>query len=598
MFLMKGHGTHAVKSEDMEAYGDNKVMSAEAACGFSYGTYPDKPKTGDFHYHFDSAPDVDPDGKKMTAALDALAEATIQHDPKDKENSSIPPVFTYMGQFIDHDITANTDRETEISKIDVDVVTPLKRDAVVKGLGNLRFASLNLDSVYGDNPEQGDIAKMLQKRLRWHRDPAKLEGGADNELTHLPDINPDHFNDPRRAAFAQDANRDLLRFGHASKRADFDIELLRKGSKEIRELFFADADTDAKKLIVQRAIIGDARNDENLAVAQFHLSIQRLHNELVDNAPDSIPSEDRDAVFEWAKKTTRWIYQWLVVNAYLPAVCDPDVLEQVKREGPRLYDALIKAHPASEPDLMPMPLEFSVSAFRFGHSMARESYDWNRIFGRRPDGSEERARFDLLFLFTGSGGLANQPRLPANWPIAWDRFVHPVPAAMPDRSARKIDTHLNLDLGKMANESPGDSGVMRHLAKRNLRRGYRLNIPSAQGCLNALAADFNINLPRLSKADLLSGHTGDAVKQGGFETATPLWFYVLKEAEHLSDGNRLGPLGSLLVADTLIGLIHKSPDSFVNAAPGGHSWKPQDTVKPNGVKITDVPSMMAAAGLL
>lgn len=594
MFLMKGHGTHAVKSEDMAAYGNGKVMSAEAACGFSYGTYPATPKTGDFRYHFPNAPDVDPDGAKMTAALDALAEATIQHAPEDKENSSIPPIFTYMGQFIDHDITANTDRESAISKIDINVVTPLDRETISNGLGNLRFASLNLDSVYGDNPEQGDISKMLQRTLRWHGDRAKLEGGLDNERTHYPKFSPSQAADTGRAEFAKDANRDLLRLGHASTHEDFDLELLKQAPEEIRDMFF----DDAGDLIGQRAIIGDARNDENLAIAQFHLSIQRLHNELVDNAPDSIPSHDRDAVFEWAQKMTRWIYQWLVVNVYLPAICDPDVLEQVKQDGPKLYDALIAANPPSEPDLMPMPLEFSVSAFRFGHSMARESYDWNRIFGRRPDGTEGRADFNLLFKFTGKGGMFGSRRLPASWPIAWDRFVHPVSAAMPDRAARKIDTHLNLDLGQMANEGQGDSGVMRHLAKRNLRRGYRLNIPSAQGCLDALMADHNIDLPRLSEAELFSGHTGEAVKNGGFEAATPLWFYVLKEAEHLSEGNHLGPLGSLLVADTLIGLIHNSADSYVNAAPGGHGWQPRDTVTPNGVTIKDMPSMMAAAGLL
>ena len=478
--------------------------------------------------------------------------------------------------------------------IDVPEVTPLTRPEVEEKLGNLRFASLNLDSVYGGNPEQGSISRMLQRTMRWHGDRAKLEGGLDNERTHYPKFSPSQAADTTRAEFAQDANRDLLRLGHACGHPDFDIDLIRKGSKEIQEMFL-DKNNDPIK---QRAIIGDARNDENLAVAQFHLAIQRLHNELVDNAPKNIPSKDRDAVFIWAQMTTRWIYQWLVVNTYLPAICDPATLADVIKNGPHLYNALLKNNKPSDPDLMPMPLEFSVSAFRFGHSMARESYDWNRIFGRGSTPILDRASFGLLFEFTGGGGLNDNDRLPGNWPIAWDRFVHPVPDAMKDRSARKIDTHLNMDLGDMANEKPGKSGVMKHLAKRNLRRGYRLNVPSAQGCLDVLEAEHNIKLDRISEANLLSGHTGAAVKAGGFETATPLWFYVLKEAEVLGNGNCLGPLGTLLVADTLIGLIHNSPDSYVNAAPGGHGWEPKDTVKPNGVTINDMPSMMAAAGLL
>lgn len=594
MFLMKGHGTQAVNSNDKSAYGRGKVMTAEAACGFASGQYPTAPRTGDFDYHFIGAPQADANGKVMTPKLDALADATIQHDPQDRENSSIPPVFTYMGQFIDHDITANTDRETGISTIDESVITPLDRSDVARTLGNLRFASLNLDSVYGDNPEQGEISKMLQRTLRWHGDRAKLEGGLDSNRTHHPKFNPSQAADTRLAEFAKDANRDLLRLGHASTHDDFDLDLIKSAPAEIREMFLDEND----RVIPQRAIIGDARNDENLAVAQFHLAVIRLHNEVVDSAPSSIPAHDREAVFQWAKKTTQWIYQWLVVNAYLSAVCDPAILAQVKANGPVLYDALITANQPSDPDLMPMPLEFSVSAFRFGHSMARESYDWNRVFGRGPNPILDRASFDLLFQFTGAGGMRGDRQLPGTWPIAWDRFVHAVPAAMDDRSARKIDTHLALDLGDMANEPFGDSGIMRHLAKRNLRRGYRLNIPSAQGCLSELSAVHGIALEALTEAELLSGHTGAAVQDGGFETETPLWFYVLKEAEQKAQGNHLGPLGSLLVADTLIGLIKHSPDSYVNAAPGGANWEPSHTVQPNGVVINDMPSMMAAAGLL
>jgi hypothetical protein len=101
------------------------------------------------------------------------------------------------------------------------------------------------------------------------------------------------------------------------------------------------------------------------------------------------------------------------------------------------------------------------------------------------------------------------------------------------------------------------------------------------------------------KADeIAAGHTADAVKAGAFQKATPLWFYILKEAEHFADGHHLGPLGSLIVADTLIGLLNNDPFSYVNAAPGGVGWKPADSVLPNGVSITDVPSMIAAVGLL
>ena len=81
-----------------------------------------------------------------------------------------------------------------------------------------------------------------------------------------------------------------------------------------------------------------------------------------------------------------------------------------RREGSRTGNAL--------------PLEFSVAGYRFGHSMVRAIYDYNRIFGR-PAGE---ASLDLLFGFTGGGGFIDgTKRLPQNWVIDWTRFVGVAP---------------------------------------------------------------------------------------------------------------------------------------------------------------------------
>lgn len=596
MLLFKGHGTTIVGRGDVSLYGERKAMTAEDACGYLPGTYPTAPQFGKFDYLFKQADGLDPDGAIVTPKLDALADATIGHDPSMKEDSEIPPIFTYMGQFIDHDLTANTDREGGLSVIDKDVVTPEDRGRIADEHVNLRFASLNLDSLYGDAPNQGPISRMLQDNLRWHGDRALMEGGIDNDATHFPAFDPGQAADPELAALPRDGMRDLLRFGHASGHANMDLNLLRNASEEVRKMFFG-ADGS---IIPRRAIIGDNRNDENLAVAQFHLAMLRLHNAVAQSAPEDVRSQGRDAVFSWAQGLTRWIYQWLVVNAYLPAVCDRDILGEVEANGPKLYNGFLQrlGHPSQNTDLLPMPLEFSVAAYRFGHSMARGAYDWNRIFGRRPDGTRNDATFRLLFAFTGNGGMFGSSRLPGNWPIAWDRFVHAPSSAMPDRSALKIDTFLNTDLGHMQNEEPGTHGVLRHLARRNLRRGYRLNLPNAQGCLDALRDDHGINLTRLTAAELTSGHTGAAVRDGQFETATPLWFYVLKEAEILAGGQHLGPLGSLIVADTITGLVRHTPNGYWTHPDAGPRWTPSDSVQPGGVSISDMPSMMQAAGLL
>lgn len=574
MFLLKGHGKNAVLNGDQSAYADRTVMAAEAACGFRAGQYPPDPRTGPFDYYFPDGASLPDDADAMTEALDALAVATIENENPPK-NSAIPPVFTYFGQFIDHDITANTDREGGVSKIDEKTVAPLSRTAVSSGVGNLRFAALDLDSVYGGGFEEGPISKMLRKALRSPRLPAKMEVGVD-------------FNVPGvQAPLPNDPGRDLLRLDWAVNSGQVDLDVLRTGGQDILDHFFHDGNPATPNLAA--AVIGDARNDENLAVAQFHLAILRLHNKIVDEAPADVQAKGREATYLWARSLTRWTYQWLVRHAYLPAICDADTLAEIEKNGPVLYNELIQKHPATG-DILPMPLEFSVSAFRFGHSMARASYDWNPRFSAADNA---RATFEQLFLFTGKG--MPTPRLPSNWPIFWEWFVHP-PAGDDERSALKIDTGLNKHFKKMRNEKPGQSGAMAHLAKRNLRRGYRLNIPTAQGCLASLEKK-GIKLPALSEAQLLSGHTKAAVEAGAFHKATPLWFYVLKEAEVLAGGDTLGPLGTMIVADTLIGLIEHTPRSYVSEAPSGAAWTPADSVRPDGVEITDMASMMAAAGL-
>ena len=54
------------------------------------------------------------------------------------------------------------------------------------------------------------------------------------------------------------------------------------------------------------------------------------------------------------------------------------------------------------------------------------------------------------------------------------------------------------------------------------------------------------------------------LRDAGFLDRTPLWYYVLAEAEVLGEGRRLGPVGSTLVAEVLVGLIRRSPGSILN----------------------------------
>src|SRR6202011_2604775 len=76
-----------------------------------------------------------------------------------------------------------------------------------------------------------------------------------------------------------------------------------------------------------------------------------------------------------------------------------------------------------------------------------------------------------------------------------------------------------------------------------------------------------MNVPALSTADL------DELKQFGvgFEHSTPLWYYVLKEAEVMATGLHLGPVGGRIVGEVFIGVLKANPLSYLAANP---SWRP------------------------
>ena len=278
------------------------------------------------------------------------------------------------------------------------------------------------------------------------------------------------------------------------------------------------------------AQIGDARNDENLAVAQLHVAFLRFHNNVVDWVRDNEPERTGIGdVFSRARDLTRRTYQWLCVQNYLAAVLEEGAVDRVLASEDDLLGLIRRERPY-------LPLEFSVDAFRFGYSMARGAYDWNRDFGTPGTIFQERATLEELFQFTGTGGfIGGATRLPDNWPVEWDRFVE-LDDLFPIRSARPIDTFLAGPLADMVNQLDGtqvppdsDWGkLLKHLARRNLLRGFRLSIPTGQAVAEALG------IPRLTAQELTDGldqGVRAALDKGGFGDRTPLWFYILGESE-------------------------------------------------------------------
>jgi hypothetical protein len=233
-------------------------------------------------------------------------------------------------------------------------------------------------------------------------------------------------------------------------------------------------------------------------------------------------------------------------------ICDVNDLDAVLRDGRRFF----RFETFGDFGLPYMPVEFSAAAYRLGHSMVRQQYSHNRIFN--PVG------FDLLFAFTAKsgqigqpgGGPANRPALPSDWIIDWRRFADFGAAGVPLNLSRNIDPYLAPELHQIGPPSPrpGD----RSLAVMNLRRGVKMMLPSAQDL-----ARFMGIVPLAPAMIAAAGTDGAIAAQHGLHERTPLWYYILKEADLLAGGRRLGPLGSRIVAETFIGLLQGDPESLL-----------------------------------
>jgi hypothetical protein len=285
------------------------------------------------------------------------------------------------------------------------------------------------------------------------------------------------------------------------------------------------------------AVIGDPRNDENLIVSQFHHAMLRFHNRVVDTLVGAGFTGD---IFVEARRFVTHHYQWAVVNDFLTRVCGAPAVAAAK-----------SSVSASIGSPFRMPVEFAVAAYRFGHSMIRDQYWIN---------------FDII---NGSLGqvfeFVRKPLLPvfSNWVVDFNAFFGTGFVVPVNNKARKIDSVLANGLESL----PGFSGMMAVLAQRNLRRGLALGLPSGQGVAKFFgvtpltAVQLQDQLPVDERA-VLNASGGLLLKK------TPLWYYILREAAVLHQGEQLGPVGARIVAETFMRMLKRDATSFLNVSGG------------------------------
>ena len=451
--------------------------------------------------------DIGQPGGLMDAQDDLSDPIALITDPAkslhNPNNPSMTAGFTFLGQFLDHDMT-------------FDPTSTLARRQDPESIRNFRIPALDLDSVYGGGP-------TVSPHLYDH----SVDGGRTTLL--VEEI-------PGSAAVTID--------GHA--RRD-----LPRNSQNV-------------------ALIADPRNDENLMVSQLQLAMLRFHNAvLADVRADLGSAYTLEEIFAEAQRVVRWHYQWVILHQFLPKTIGEATTTDILTNGRRFYSW------RHDPFI---PVEFSVAAYRFGHSQVRPSYRAN--FGTSATDPTQQF-FGLVFdpaatSASDPNDLRGGCRAPRRF-IDWQTFFD-----FGDSRARPnkmIDTTLSSILFNLMGQP---TGTPDSLATRNLLRNLTMRVPSGQSVAKAM------NLPVLAKSDLSD------LAAYHLDERTPLWFYVLREAQLASGGQHLGPVGGRIVGEVIVGLVEGDSQSYLSQDP---NWTP--TYGTNGsFGMTDLLTKAAVVGSL
>lgn len=388
---------------------------------------------------------------------------------------SVPLGMIFLGQFIDHDITFDT--ESRFNSVN----DPNE-------IENFRTPNLDLDCLFGEGPEDEPFlyeAKSL-----------KLITGKTNK--------------------------------NLGQAREFEKEDLARNGQG-------------------KAIIGDPRNDENRIISQLQLLFIRFYNKVYDKVANENSGFVDMEVYEEARRITTWHYQWIILKEFLPKLVGADLMLDIIHHGRKWY------RPKKRPFI---PVEFSVAAYRFGHSMIPQKL---RL---QPGGDENDLFSDQI-----GGGFSKIDNL--DQIVNWNQFFDIDGST---QLATKLDTKLSSELLRLPFliDNVRIPEFQKSLATRNLMRGNSFLLPSGESVSKCMGMDQAI-IDRVADTarDIVRGTSID------FSKGIPLWFYILTEGEEIGrdgiPGEGLGPVGGRIVGEVLYGLLQLDENSFVSS---NRNWVP------------------------
>ena len=458
------------------------------------------------------------------------------------DNPNIPSGYTYLLQFIAHDMV-----NTSISLA--------ATDGRRFGFENARQQPLMLDTIYGGGPDVSPQAyeysrlcrekrgSMPRTRLRCGR--AQNRSGSTNGMP---------FADIGRAV-----PRDVSDTGISSG-ADF------------------------AQCPRTEALVADARNDDQALIAQITALFHRLHNFILEQVDASRPPEtasDAYRNFICARFVLTLIYRKIILNDVLYRLLDPSVIRYyIVEEKPLVF---VEKNGS-------IPVEFSHGAFRCGHAMIRNSY---RV------SSDNELETSAAMQLSSRRSPAFVP-LTEDWIIKWDRFFDMGTATAPNYSRRLAPNFAPIARSEFffpplvapgSGHGDGD-GDAAGLPSRDLVSAIYAGIwsvPKLIDMLRAKSPEIANFLPAYGEyagplaawlnattdSNSLSERFGPGDVSALLEDP-PFPFFVLFEAQHRQAGQRLGPLGSIIVAETILGAMQFYPLQVETLVfDHGHDFKAQ-----------------------
>ena len=424
----------------------------------------------------------------------------IPTQPPGLESPTIPAAFTFVGQFIDHDLTMNA----------IDLFEPQ-----TGSVQNTASPYIDLDSVYG---------------------PRAI-------LSNVP---------PHGSIFNSDGTFRLEKKVGGSTGHFYDL---------------------VRVPLTNKAYISDARNDENQMILQVHLLVMKIHNKLITTVFKDI--EDPHQRFMAAHCETLFNWQSMILDDFLPHTLLPEVLDELRIQIAKENFGDLKYKPcldlASNTYIASLPHEFAIG-FRYGHSQLKPRYQL------RSDQTKPIPLFDNSLVANGHGNFADlrgSQSLIADHLIDWSFF------AGGKFLGNLIDgkvTSVVFDLPESA--IPDDIKFIGNLVQRTLIRSSQLGLCSGE----ELACFYGIQVldpeqidpdPNARHLYVAKDSNGNVKMEDGHDKfETPLWYYLLKEAE--LEGKvkgSLGKLGSRLVGEVILGAIAWAEHSALKNGHKDPHWK-------------------------